>query len=29
VLPDCDHFYTGHEDAVGRLVAEWLDGVLA
>ena len=28
ILPDCDHFYTGHEKAVGRLVAEWLDGVL-
>jgi pimeloyl-ACP methyl ester carboxylesterase len=25
----CDHFYTGHEDAVGRLVATWLDEVLA
>jgi len=28
VLPDCDHFYTGHETAVGELVAEWLDRVL-
>jgi pimeloyl-ACP methyl ester carboxylesterase len=28
ILPDCDHFYTGHEKAVGQLVAEWLDGVL-
>ncbi len=28
ILKDCDHFYTGHESLVGRLVAEWLDGVL-
>jgi len=28
ILEDCDHFYTGHEDAVGRLVATWLDEVL-
>jgi pimeloyl-ACP methyl ester carboxylesterase len=24
ILPDCDHFYTGHETAVSVLVAEWL-----
>lgn len=28
ILEDCDHFYTGHEDDVGRLVAAWLDEVL-
>lgn len=28
ILEDCDHFYTGHESLVGRLVAEWLDEVL-
>jgi pimeloyl-ACP methyl ester carboxylesterase len=28
ILEDCDHFYTAHEDAVGRLVASWLDEVL-
>lgn len=28
ILQDCDHFYTGHEDEVGRLVAAWLDKVL-
>jgi pimeloyl-ACP methyl ester carboxylesterase len=28
ILEDCDHFYTGREDDVGRLVAEWLDEVL-
>ena len=28
ILPDCDHFYTGHEAEVGRLVAAWLDEVL-
>lgn len=28
ILPDCDHFYTGKERAVGLLVAEWLAGVL-
>ena len=24
VLPDCDHFYTGHEAEVGSLVADWV-----
>ncbi len=24
ILPGCDHFYTGHEAAVGSLVADWL-----
>ncbi len=24
VMPDCDHFYTGHEDATARRVADWL-----
>jgi pimeloyl-ACP methyl ester carboxylesterase len=28
ILPDCDHFYTGQEDDVGRLVAAWLAEVL-
>lgn len=28
VIPRSDHFYTGHEDQVGRLVADWLDSVL-
>lgn len=28
ILPDCDHFYTGHEQALGELVSEWLDSVL-
>ncbi len=23
ILPDCDHFYTGHEASVGALVADW------
>lgn len=29
ILPDCDHFYTGHERALGALVAGWLDDVLS
>jgi pimeloyl-ACP methyl ester carboxylesterase len=29
VIDDCDHFYTGHEDAVGAIVADWLDAVIA
>jgi pimeloyl-ACP methyl ester carboxylesterase len=28
ILEDCDHFYTGHEDELGRVVAAWLDSVL-
>ncbi len=24
ILPDCDHFYTGHEASVGELVADWV-----
>lgn len=28
VLPDCDHFYTGHEQQVAQLVTEWLQAVL-
>jgi pimeloyl-ACP methyl ester carboxylesterase len=28
IVQDCDHFYTGLEDKVGRLVAGWLDEVL-
>jgi hypothetical protein len=24
ILPDCDHFYTGHEKMVSIFVAEWL-----
>jgi pimeloyl-ACP methyl ester carboxylesterase len=29
VVPDCDHFYVGREDAVGRIVADWLTRTLA
>lgn len=29
VIPGCDHFYTGMEDRVGRMVADWVDNVLA
>jgi pimeloyl-ACP methyl ester carboxylesterase len=29
IIPDSDHFYTGCEDQVGRIVADWLDSVLA
>lgn len=29
ILEDCDHFYTGHEQELGRLVAGWLDDVLS
>ncbi len=29
ILDDCDHFYTGHEDQVGDLVAGWLADVLS
>jgi alpha/beta superfamily hydrolase len=28
VIPGADHFYTGLEDQVGRMVADWLDSVL-
>ena len=28
ILPDCDHFYTGHERLLGELVSGWLDEVL-
>ena len=24
ILPDCGHFYTGHEDTVSKLIADWL-----
>jgi pimeloyl-ACP methyl ester carboxylesterase len=24
IVPDCDHFYNGREDAVGRIVSSWL-----
>jgi pimeloyl-ACP methyl ester carboxylesterase len=24
ILPDCDHFYTGQEDAVAAMIADWL-----
>jgi pimeloyl-ACP methyl ester carboxylesterase len=24
ILSDCDHFYTGHEDAVAAMIADWL-----
>lgn len=29
IVPGSDHFYTGFEDQVGRMVADWLDAVLA
>ena len=29
IVSDCDHFYGGHEDAVGDIVAAWLEGVMA
>lgn len=29
IIENCDHFYTGHEEAVARLVAGWLHEVLA
>ena len=29
VVPDCDHFYRGREDAVGTLVARWLSLTLS
>src|SRR5262249_12414913 len=28
IVPDCDHFYTGREDAVSALVPTWLRGAL-
>jgi pimeloyl-ACP methyl ester carboxylesterase len=28
IVPDCDHFYNGREQAVGALVASWLRGAL-
>ncbi|HTQ73806.1 MAG TPA: alpha/beta hydrolase [Burkholderiales bacterium] len=28
IVPDCDHFYNGREDAVAALVATWLRGAL-
>ncbi|HET7764717.1 MAG TPA: alpha/beta hydrolase [Burkholderiales bacterium] len=28
IVPDCDHFYNGREEAVGALVASWLHGAL-
>jgi pimeloyl-ACP methyl ester carboxylesterase len=28
IVPGADHFYSGCEDDVGRMVADWLDGVL-
>jgi hypothetical protein len=27
-VPDCDHFYTGHEDLVAAHVAAWLTATL-
>jgi pimeloyl-ACP methyl ester carboxylesterase len=29
IIDDCDHFYTGHEDLVSAIVADWLDTVIA
>ena len=29
IVPNCDHFYGGREDAVAGIVTEWLTGVLA
>ena len=28
IVPDCDHFYNGREDAVAGIVSEWLAGAL-
>jgi pimeloyl-ACP methyl ester carboxylesterase len=28
VIPNCDHFYNGREDAVCRVVTDWLSDVL-
>lgn len=28
IVPDCDHFYGGREDAVTAIVAQWLEGVM-
>lgn len=27
IIDDCDHFYTGHEDQVATMVADWIDSV--
>jgi pimeloyl-ACP methyl ester carboxylesterase len=27
ILPDCDHFYTGQEQDVAELVADWLEAL--
>jgi alpha/beta superfamily hydrolase len=29
IVPDCDHFYNGREDAVARIVAGWIEQTLA
>jgi pimeloyl-ACP methyl ester carboxylesterase len=29
IVPGCDHFYTGMEDQVGRMVADWVDNAAA
>jgi pimeloyl-ACP methyl ester carboxylesterase len=28
IIDDCDHFYSGHEDLVSAIVADWLDTVI-
>lgn len=28
ILPDCNHFYEGHEAELGALVADWLGGLI-
>jgi alpha/beta superfamily hydrolase len=28
ILPDCNHFYAGHEDKLSELVSGWLSDVL-
>ncbi len=27
ILPNCDHWYTGHEDTVARFITQWLSKV--
>ena len=28
IIDDCDHFYSGHEDLVSAIVADWLDEIV-
>jgi alpha/beta superfamily hydrolase len=29
IVPDCDHFYVGREDAVTEIMASWLERTFA